>query len=87
MTAKARQLTDEVLKDNKAYQLLSEMASTKYGGHHILYKRAHKTATEIWTLLWHDFLIKELKANGWTVLNANSIDFADTDLTKYAMQI
>lgn len=87
MTKKARQLTEQALEGDKAYQLLADMAKTKLGGNHILYSRAHETVTEIWSILWHNFLIKELEANGWTILNANSIDFADNDLVANHMQI
>jgi len=88
MTKKARQLTDEALKDDKGYKLLHNMSNRHiYEGNTPLMTKAHTAKTEIWTILWHKFLIDELKENGWTIINANSIDFADIDLSKNHMEV
>ena len=85
---KARQLTDEALKDDKGYQLLTEIGKKDIcDPNKLLQRQASKMATDIWSLLFHDFLIKELRENGWTIITAASIDFKDIDLSENHMQI
>ena len=88
MTKKARQLTDDILEDDKGYQLLHNMSKRDaYEVNTPLMHKAHTAETEIWSILFHKFLIDQLKENGWTIINANSIDFSDIDLRKNHMQI
>ena len=87
-TATAQRLTEQALKDDKGIELLEKLCKQDLGQPRSpLYDRAHKAKTEIWSILWHKFLIEALEANGWTIMNANSIDFTDNDLVKYHMQI
>ena len=87
-TETAQRLTEQALKDNKGIELLEKICKTDLGyPRHPLFARAHSAKTEMWTILWHKFLIEALEANGWTIMNANSIDFKDNDLVKYHMQI
>lgn len=87
-TATAQRLTEQALKDDKGIELLEKICKQDLGQPRSpLFKRAHSAKTEIWSILWHKFLIEALEANGWTIMNANSIDFTDNDLVKYHMQI
>ncbi len=87
-TAKAHELTEQTLKDDKGIQLLEQLCKTKLGHpNHILYSRSHKTRTDIWTIIWHKFLIEILEQNGWQIHDMSFIDFSDYDLTKHALII
>ena len=87
-TAKAQELTEEALKDDKGYRLLSEICKTSLNfSRHYLFARAHKAKTEIWTILWHKFLIEALEEDGWTILPAPEPYELPTSLTENAMVI
>jgi hypothetical protein len=87
-TATAQRLTEQALKDDKGIELLEKICKVDLGSpKHRFYDRAHAAKTEIWTILWHKFLIEALEANGWTILNANFVDFNYDDLAKYHMEI
>lgn len=65
----ARDKTDEILEENQAYLLLSKMSTREtYTDTHILHKQAHKTKTDMWTILFHKFLIEALENDGYKIL-------------------
>jgi hypothetical protein len=87
-TAKAYELTEQALKDDKGYQLLNEICKTDLGvPRHYLFARSHKAKTEIWTILWHKFLIEALENDGWTILPAPEWEDLPTNLSENAMVI
>lgn len=87
-TATAQRLTEQALNDDKGIQLLEKLCKPNLGHpRHQLYSRAHDAKTEIWTILWHKFLIEALEADGWTILSAPEPYELPTDLTDNAMII
>jgi len=84
----AQQSTEEALKDDKGYQVLKDMVERKvYQTPDIQDKQARKALSDIWSILYHKFLIDELRQNGWTILQCRSEDFEGLDLTKYPLHI
>jgi hypothetical protein len=86
--AKARELTDKLLENDKSYLFLTSIKKRNvYDKEPILSKQAFKTATDMWTTIFHQYLINELERNGWIIFEAKSEDFKDLDLAKNHMQI
>ena len=72
MTAKARKDTDNMLKFDAGYKYLNELAKAKmFETPNLLRTQAHKAATDIWNILFHDSLLNELRKNGWTIFTSN----------------
>ena len=88
MLARARELTDKLLENDKGYIFLTSIKKGNiWDSEPILYKQAHKAATDMWTTIFHQYLINELERNGWVIFKAKSEDFKDLDLAKNHMQI
>ena len=88
MLAKARELTDKLLEDDKGYLFLTSIKKQNiYDKEPILYKQAHKTATDMWSTIFHQYLINELERNGWVIFHSKSEDFKHIDLAKNHMVI
>jgi hypothetical protein len=89
MLKKARQLTDEALENDKGYLLLENISKQETYSIHCkpLKNQAHKAKTDIWSILFHNFLLAELRSNGWTILTCPRSDYADYDLTENHMEI
>jgi hypothetical protein len=88
MTANARKTTDNLLKFDAGYKYLNELAKVQIlATPNLLREHAHKASSDIWSILFHDCLLEELRKNGWTIFPADSNDFKDYDLSKYHMQI
>lgn len=86
---KARQLTDEALEQDKGYELLNEISKSDIYSlqKNPLRKRAFDAKTEMWCLLFHNFLIEVLEENGWTIMGTPDGYELPTNLTDYAMVI
>ncbi len=76
-TKEARQRTDKILENDEGYLLLQEMG--KRDNVDIQYQKAHKAKTDIWTILFHKFLIEALEQDGYAVLKAPRWEQAWTD--------
>lgn len=88
-TKKARQLTDEALEQDKGYELLSEISKRDIYAlqYNPLRKRAFAAITEMWCLLFHNFLIEILRENGWEIIESPDWDSLPTNLSDNAMVI
>ncbi len=87
-TELARKRTDKVLQDNEAYQLLQDICKTRLGCQkHVLYNRSHQTKTEIWSILFHKFLIEIMENDGWHILEAPEPEYYTDSITDNAMVI
>jgi len=88
MLAKARELTDKLLESDKSHLFLSSIKKGNiWDKEPIMGKQAHKVVTDMWTTIFHQYLINELESNGWTIFPMKSEDFKDIDLAENAMVI
>lgn len=84
----ARKKTDETLKFDNSYKILQTISNKPvYDKGSILKNRAFTVKTEIWCILFHNFLIEVLRQNGWTIIPAPDGYAPPTNLTKNHMII
>lgn len=67
----ARQKTNDILENDKGYLLLQKMCQRKtFDESDIQYQKAHQAKTDIWTILFHKFLIEALEQDEYKVVKA-----------------